>query len=262
VHLDLNSPSTLWWFVSARVFQPLADFHGAGNFASQLWTFAGWAWRGFLGIGVVLALLGAPYVWRRGWRDALLLALIFIPLTAFYANYAAPDKETMFLPSFLIVAIAAGAGGRVLLAQARLGSAQSVVQGALVSCLLIAPVWVAAANYRLVDVSGDYRAREQSEALFDLAEPQAIVVGWWTDIAPLEYLQRVEGRRPDVSLVHSWAVNGQFLLDLATANVPGRAMYVMHDEPALRTRFDLVPAGRWYRVEPLDGRSATTGGAS
>ena len=119
---------------------------------------------------------------------------------------------------------------------------------------------IAGANYRFVDVSDDYRAREQSEALFELAAPRAIVVGWWTDIAPLEYLQGVEGRRQDISLVHSWAVNGQYLVDLATANVPGRAMYVMHDEPALAARFDLVPVGRWYRVEPRGDPWAMTGG--
>ena len=138
IHLDLTSPSTLWWFVSARVFQPLAHFHGAREFAAQLGIFAGWAWRGFLGIGVVLALLGVAHLWRRRWRDALLLALIFAPLTAFYANYAVPDKETMFLPSFLVIAIAAGAGGRVVLGQARLASGRSMVHSALVLCLMAA----------------------------------------------------------------------------------------------------------------------------
>ena len=260
VHMDLTSPSLFWWFVSAGAFQPFAHFHGAGEFASQFELVAGWTWRGFLGIGVVLALLGIPCLWRRGPRDALLLTLIFIPLTAFYTNYAVPDKDTMFLPTFLIVAIAAGAGGRVLLA--RLGPASSLpaVRVTFALCLLTAPLLVATANYRLVDVSDDYRSREQSEALFDLAEPGSIVVGWWTDIAPLEYLQRVEGRRQDVSLVHSWAVNGQFLIDLAGANLPGRAMYVMHDEPALRERFELVPVDRWYQVELRGGGSVTTGG--
>ena len=259
IELNLASRSMLWWFVSARVFQPFTHVYDFRGFLSQLWEFAGWTWRGFLGIGVVLALLGMPYLWRRRWREALLLALIFIPQTAFYANYSVPDKNTMFLPSFLVIAVAAGAGACALLALARSALRRPALGVAVASCLLIAPTLVAAANYRLLNISGDYRAREQSVSLFRLVEPNSIVIGWWTDIAPLEYMQRVEGQRPDVSLIQSWAVNGQFLVDLATANLPARAVYVMHDEPALDSRFDLQPVGQWYRVEPPDPPPAKTG---
>jgi 4-amino-4-deoxy-L-arabinose transferase-like glycosyltransferase len=260
IHIDLTEPSQLWWFVSARVFQPLMHIYNGGEFVDQLWTFTGWLWRGFLGIGVVLALLGVAYLVRRNKKELLLLSLIFIPQTAFYVNYAALDKETMLLPSFLMCALAAGAGAAALLALARSSLARPALYRAVALFVLTVPFLLVAANGRLVNVSEDYRAREQSVALFRAVEPDAIVVGWWTDIAPLEYLQQVEGQRPDVSLVHSWAVNGQFLIDLATANVPERAMYVMHDEPALRGRFELAPVGQWYRVEPPGGASSVDAG--
>ena len=48
--------------------------------------------------------------------------------------------------------------------------------------------------------------RERSQAMLDAAAPGAIVYGRFTDVAPLQYLQQVEGQRPDVRIVNTWTV--------------------------------------------------------
>jgi len=75
------------------------------------------------------------------------------------------------------------------------------------------------------------------------------VIGRWTDIAPLEYLQIVDHQRQDVALVHEWALSDQSLVNVARHNTRvGRTVYVFREEPVLEDRFDFIPVGDWYML--------------
>ncbi|MGH7785375.1 MAG: hypothetical protein ACRERC_00825, partial [Candidatus Binatia bacterium] len=59
-----------------------------------------------------------------------------------------------------------------------------------------------ALNFDKVDLSADTSARQRGEEILAALEPQAVYLGTWADVPILEYLQIVEGRRPDVHTVN------------------------------------------------------------
>jgi hypothetical protein len=101
-----------------------------------------------------------------------------------------------------------------------------------------------------LDLSNDYRARDRSEALFDIAPPNAVIIGRWTDVAPLEYLQLVEHHREDVALVHEWRMSRQDLRTMARHNLDeGRAVFVFRRDATFKRYFGFKPVGDgWYEL--------------
>ena len=244
---DLTDPASLWWYVSARVFRGFAEAYTWDDRAREAMDFAADLWLAYLGGGALLAAAGAAILLLTQRRVAALLLIVAVPHTLFYVNYAVPDKDTMFLTSYAVLAILAGVGvgaASKLLAQHNVRGAPSVLLAA--TCLFAAGLVVV--NAPLVNVSGDQRARERGEALFASADRGAVVVGSWTDIAPLEYLQLVEGRRSDLALVQDWALHPASPQALIEHNVRnGRAVYVGY-QVELPAEFEVVPFGAWYQV--------------
>ena len=98
-------------------------------------------------------------------------------------------------------------------------------------------------NYPLVDLSGDREFRENSEELLAQAEPNPTIMSWWIDVAPLLYLQKVEGMRPDARLLFNVPGDEEYVLGVAQMTVGQRALYVRRDVEVLREKYDLVPVG-------------------
>jgi hypothetical protein len=247
--LDLSDPQLFWGYVTAKVFRPLTQIYGWPDRVHEALIFAGDFWAALLGGGVFVLAVGAVWLFMRQRRIALLFALVAVPNTLFFINYAAPDKDTMFLTAYVVAAILIGCGVAWLLAivaPTRATFSRRPVAFALVG---IWAVLLVQTNFSLVDVSQDRRAPQESAALFNTADDHAVIIGRWTDIAPLEYLQIVDHQRPDVALVHEWALSDQGMINVARYNVrSGRAVYVFREEPLLEDRFDFVPVGDWYRL--------------
>jgi hypothetical protein len=178
-----------------------------------------------------------------------LLLLIAVPQTVFFINYSAPDKDTMFLTTYVVVAICVGCGAARLISG--LESAfpgRPIATGAAVATVLWA-LMLFQTNFSLLNLSDDYRARDQSEAFFEMAEPNSVVIGRWTDVAPMEYLQIVEGQRPDLRLVQQWTLTPGDYREMVEHNLKeGRTVWVFRREPALRREFWFTPVGDWYQV--------------
>lgn len=251
---DLTSLEGLWWLVSGAAFAPLAGQFAPSEWLPALGDYLRWLTSGFLGVGVALGVVGIWQQVRSARRELILLAGIFVPQVIFYTTYAAPDREFMFLPTYLVWALWAAVGlvavGKMLGAWA--GDVKLPPKAWTAALLL--PLVALLVNYSLVDLSSDRRTREDASGLLALAEPGAVIVGRWIDVAPMEYLQVVEGQRQDVTLIHRGTVDAAGLLELTRQYVGRRPFYLVGSAASLGSEFELVPAASGYRVLPEEGK--------
>ncbi|MGE5251524.1 MAG: DUF2723 domain-containing protein [Bacteroidota bacterium] len=107
---DLTTAEGLWWFFSGKAYTIFAFAYPFREVPSQIWQFAGYLWRNYLGVGVILGCLGVLRLWRQRRAWAVGLALMFAANASFYINYRVLDKDTMFLPAYEIWAVFLAAG--------------------------------------------------------------------------------------------------------------------------------------------------------
>jgi hypothetical protein len=146
------------------------------------------------------------------------------------------------------VAVGIVAVGRMLGAAAR----DVKLPAKVWTAALLLPLVALVMNYSLLDLSSDRRSREDATQFLALAEPGAMIVGRWIDVAPMEYLQVVEGQRQDVTLIHRGTLDRAGLLDLARRNAGERPFYLVGPPGPLAGEFDLVPVATGYRVLPRE----------
>lgn len=240
---DLASWSRFWDHVSAAQFRGDAFAYGPPGALREAGTFAAQLAGAFLVIGLPLGIAGAVRLWSRDRGALLLIGGTAAPATLFFINYGTLDKEFMFLPAYVAWAafLAVGLEWAIDAAVASQPAWEHSLGIAAVALAL--PALMLAVNAPLVSLRGDHSVRERSEAFLAGVAPGAIVYGSFTDVAPLQYLQEVEGQRTDVRLVNSWTVDDAFLAALADANVGTTPFYVMERDRALASRYALVPVG-------------------
>jgi len=250
---DLASWGGFWDHVSAAAFRGDAFAYGPIGLARQTATFAGQLTASFLVVGVPLGIAGAVRQWRTDRALFLLFAGTALPIAVFFIDYGTLDKEFMFLPVYVVWALWAAIGvdwAVEVRAPLRGHGASSWRAGAVA---LVLPAVALAVNAPLVSLHNEHRPRANALELLSHVPEGAIVYGPFLDIAPFQYLQEVEGQRPDVRLVNSWTVDSAFLLALADANVGVRPLFITQDEPVLHGRFALSRAGAGFEVRPKKG---------
>jgi hypothetical protein len=88
-----------------------------------------------------------------------------------------------------------------------------------------------------------------------LVPSEAIVMADWTPFTPLQYLQDVEGQRPDVLLVHADSRGMQVLREFSG----GRPLFLANADPryypmdSIEEHFRLEPVGHIYELAPREG---------
>jgi hypothetical protein len=249
---DLTRPETLLAYLSGRQFGGLFFGYDAGGLAGEGLRFTHRLWGAFLGVGVPLGAWGAALLWRRRWALAAGLLLCAGLHAAFFVSYRVPDKETMFLPVYLVWSVLLGLGAQGLIDRARRSRLAGWAEGALL-CL---PAALLLVNFAYVDVSDVHEpARIGRERLTD-AGPGAMYLGRWSDAGIMQYHQIVAGVRPDVQVVNTFFARPETLESLVgRALAEGRAVYSVHREPALERRFRLVALDESYRVLRRDSRA-------
>ena len=190
IPVDLTTPDGLLWVLSGAQFNDLFFNTGSSTFLDRVLQFVGWLWSNFLGLGAMVGMVG---IWALRTRRRLLLVwvLCVAPFTLFYLTYAAPDVETMLVPLYLVWIVVFAAGWCWF--------AEAVGDRAII-VLFIYALALFLLNYPLVDGSRDYSVRHRAEITLDSMPEEAIVFGDWFDLVPLQYLQLVEGVRPDLRL--------------------------------------------------------------
>lgn len=249
--IDLTRAEGLLWLVSGRKFSGAMFAYAPGELMVEIGHFLGELWRAFFAVGIGPGLLGVTILWRRQRSFCEALGLISLATAGFYIGYRVIDKNTMFLPVWVVWSLWVGVGFQWLLdwlarqpVERRWPAEEHSVKalrGLLAASVLVAGLWGAP----LANLSEDATTYLQGVSMLSIAEPDALVVGWWNSVPLIQYLQLVEGRRPDI-----WALN-RFLIDtdelraLVLDNVDRRPVYF--DVPP----GELLPELQTERVGPL-----------
>jgi hypothetical protein len=239
--IDVTTWSGFWAAVSGRMFAsqyfavPIAHLPGeALGYAHRLWS-------NFLGLGCFFGVVGLVADFERRRDVHLGLLLLFAGHLGFMLTYDVPDKEVMLLPTYLIwvlwTAIGVGAlAGLLTPRRAAHGSAPAITAAVLMLAMSATNLIV---NFADADISDDWSARLQGEALFANLPPDAVFIGAWYDVPVLEYLRWVEGQRPDVETVNLFFVRRGEEADLARRRLrAGRAVFTT--APAILRAADLA----------------------
>lgn len=270
--VNLWTFSGMWWLVTGQ------------SFAGQMFAYRGWEilletrhfiqelWRAFFAFGVGPGLLGMFLVFRRplrsdprptiaqDWRSGVMLALMFAASAGFYINYRVIDKDTMYLSAYLIWSLWVGVGLQALLdwtkkataAQVRLWS-HVVLSALIVLGVLLALVW----NWRIVDLSRDWTTRQRGVQILAEVEQGALVFGWWNTVPVLQYLQFVEGSRPDILAINRFLISPQHLLTVIEKEGVNRAIYIDSVPNGLSSDWSAQKAGLLYRLQTSRTTSAS-----
>lgn len=253
VPVNLQTIGGMWWLVSGKAFDHLPFSYTSAELWAEAVQFGNHVRQAFFAVGVGPGLLGLVVLTRRDWRFGGALLLMFLANAIFFINYRVVDKETMFLPMYVIWALWLGVGYQWLLAWVSApatGVAQRwgllLVRSMLVMSVLAALAW----NWRLTDLSHDWSARERGEAILRQARPHALVFGWWDTVPVIEYLQLVEGRRPDVQPINRFLISYADLRALIDRESRQRPVYIDSTTEDLLRSYDAERTASMYRLIP------------
>jgi hypothetical protein len=261
--LDLSTPAGMFSMVRGEMFGYLMFAYDLAQIPQETWRFLQLLWQTFFGIGSLVAAVGLWEMWKRDRPLALTLGVIFATNAIFYVNYRVFDKDTMFLPVFLVLSLWMAQGLQGLQERLADSRSQAVIPwgvGVVVIVMLIL-------NYPRVDLSHNLITRKYAEEVFQQAPVGAFISGEWIDITPLEYLQVVEGRRPDVTLfdyglyslgrmaalkAHGlsqediWRIPQEEIRQMVTDQLSnGRPVFSLEENPILKPAFNVQPFTKW-----------------
>jgi hypothetical protein len=260
--VDLRTADGLWWLISGRSFSGLMLAYTGPGLGHEVRQYGIYLFQAFFAIGIGPGLLGSAVLLRRNWRLGGMLLLMFAVNAAFYIDYRAVDKQTMFLPTYLIWALWLGVGYQWLLnwlqaSRQQLSPQWSIhlLQAVVVGAVVVAITW----NWRLVDLSDDWSTRTRAEAILHQAEPGALIFGWWGTVPAIQYLQLVEGQRPDVQAINRFLIPPNDMRELILRNLSQRPIYVDSLLPDLAQSVTARRAGLVYHLCPTSDLQMTAG---
>lgn len=271
-----------WYVVFAQQFQgSVGDvFADLPRKLDDLLRFAD-TQLGVLALAVPLGLVAAA--WRAP-RYALLTATALVITVLFNKAYANADIERYYLGPVLIVwtwigILAAEVARLLALVAVRLGSMSrevaldspaarpaTIVAAAIVAVMLLIPTLNDLEPRRdKADRSGDRSAQQWLDEALPAVAPDAVLVSWWSTSTALWYAQKVEGLRPDITIVDDRTMLDEGLgraPDVISSNLGKRPVYVIRldgrDTDELTAQFDmtLVASGGSLGVWRVDGQLA------
>lgn len=246
--VNLQTIKGILWLISGQTFSGQMFGYKLHEVGAEIGAFGTQLWTAFLAVGIGPGLLGIFILLRKNWRISTFFILLFLANAIFYINYDVVDKNTMFLPAYFVWALWVGIGYQWLstyLTQHQ-PELRPYLHGAFVLVVGIAIV----ANWQQVDRSNDWSTRIQSETIMATVEPNAIVFGWWETVPALEYLQLVEGKRPDVTLINRFLISGENMNHLIANEIGERPIYINNPSIALLQAYHVTAVGPLYQLEP------------
>ena len=261
--VDLTSLSGFFWLVTGRSFAGQMWGYSASEMPAQWLGFGRQLVESFFVVGIIPALLGIVTLWRRDRTFAIFLAVTFLLHTTFYVHYRVVDKNTMFLPSYLIWAFWLASGYAPLLHWLRAEGADQrrylqLGQLAILLAVMGSLLW----NFGRVDQSDDWSTREQSEAILAAIEPGAVVFGWWDVVPGLQYLQLVEGQRQDVLIINRFLISGDDMERFILAEAGNRPVYINNPPLSLIQAMDVEEEEYLFRLHPISQAELVSEGGS
>lgn len=202
--VDLQTVDGIIWLISGQQFSAAFFAHGIIPNIGRVFPLF---WSNYLGIGLVIGCIGVYQMFRTARRFFWGWLVLIGPYTYFYATYDVVDVETMFGPTYLLWAAALAFGLWWFWEHIPVIPLRPIL---VTGCALLFLV----VNYPRLDISDDYSVRLRAEAIMDELPPDAVVLGEWWDIVPLQYLQMVEEQRSDVTLKNVFLFEDDTTYDL------------------------------------------------
>lgn len=250
--VPLNTVDGILQTLRGTEFQGMFFAAGYLPSAGQVAATFGWLWGNSLGLGLIVALVGLVALARRERGVLFVWLAACLPYAYFYTTYGADDRSTMLVPLHFLIALAFAYGLRWLL--------QGVSRWRTLYVLAL-PALMLVINFPLLNLSQETGVRDAGEALLADLPPNADVFGDWYEVFPLQYLQTVEGWRPDVRLYPTFAFHAA-LLPFVNAHADPAKPY--HDRPVVflngavaSSRLDTTAVA--LRALPGNTRSAAPG---
>jgi len=239
--------------VFERIGTDLAKFHWSGRAHGSAW-----------------------FVWlfQTGLESAFGCLLIFLGNFIFYINYRVLDKDTMFLPAFIMVAffIAAGLQEGFQFINNKTFDFKTKQTIATIQSLFWAVIIVlsCAINWQWTNLSNFVGPETYSSMILASVESGSTIVAGWSPAVVLEYEQLVAGKRSDIHIYnHSrsevaiyyryWSQRlpenqimtcvKQEELDLIGQFYKRGKVYSIDFDSDLAGNYEFLPAGTYYQLE-------------
>jgi hypothetical protein len=195
--------------------------------------------EGLTALPFLFGLLGMYHHFRRDWRRASAVALLFV-LTGvaivIYLNQPSPqprERDYSYVGSFFAFALWIGFGAHALLdAASQLKSRRKAMQVAMAAAIILAvPLNLFRHNFHTHDRTDNYAAADYAYNLLNTCEPNAILfTNGDNDTFPLWYLQQVEGIRRDVSVINLSLLNTSWYIRQLKEREPKVSMALSNEE--------------------------------
>ncbi|MBC8249081.1 MAG: DUF2723 domain-containing protein [Anaerolineales bacterium] len=204
-------------------------------------------------VGLILGLLGLVWLFTKRRREAILLLVAYVAYLIYGLNYYVPDISAFIIPAHLIFAIWIGAGLHALWQAASswiLDIRYWILDSLLITCFsLLVTLPLLWTNLPQVDMSHHgWEAYRWGQYVLGLdLPPGAAILADSEKIAPLYYLQRVEGIRPDLDIIVMGDEAG-YRQQLETRIAQGQPVYLARYLPGLEGRFHLRSLGPLVEV--------------
>jgi hypothetical protein len=272
--VDLTSIGGIYWMISAQAYRFFAFGYPLHEIPAEVTNFLSYLWRSFMGVGVLLAFPGIYWLWLQRRKELIGLSWIFAINVFFYSNYRVLDKDTMFLPAYLVWAIFAAAGMLALkgwIHQATAAGYLLPILNRMYAGMLVSLVALAVGlNWRWVDMSQMHGPAQFGYDVMQRVSPDAAIVAQWSPAVVLEYVQQVEQQRPDVMIYNRsrssvarfyqyWkrGESSQVILprldqedvQFVLAESEHRPVYMVEYDPLFEHEFEFVPLLNVFRLE-------------
>ena len=204
----------------------VAPFNGIANVIGKLFNlkFAGDISRSYLGIPFLLGLFGIFFHFKKDWKMASVLLVLFLMVTyvtAYYQNQQEPQPRerikfygTMCLLFSMWISI--GLYGLIDFLKNKFiekSFTKFIPVAVLILAFVFIPMRMFSSNYREQDRSKDLMPWDFAYNLLQSCAPNAVLfTGGDNDTFPLWYLQEVEGVRRDVRVACLSLVNTNWYL--------------------------------------------------
>ena len=207
--------------------------------------------------GLAMGAVGLVWLALAKWRVAAITLVTFLAYAWYALSYYVPDVSVFLLPAHLVLALWLGAAmatvlelrERLVRILPRFGRApwkktsESQSGALLISLFALFPLWLLWTNLAAVDQSGDSDAYVWGDRVLDLPlAPGAAILADSVRIAPLYYLQRIEGRRSDLDML-VLADERTYRAELENRLANGQIVYLARFLPGLEGAYYLRSVG-------------------
>jgi hypothetical protein len=191
-----TSLEKLYWHFSGKQYRVWL-FSSTESAERQFQYFNNGLLAEFAYIPVLFAVLGLWKTWKRGWQVLIFTLLMFAGCVLYSINYDIHDIDSYFLLAYVTVAIWVAAGvGKII--EQKIEYARWISIGAVLVSMF--PLYY---NYSNADEKDFNMVENYSKDILQSVEPDGIVISYQWDyfVSAMNYLQFVEGVRPDVIVI-------------------------------------------------------------